>query len=58
MAKFIIKNEENINRQKVSEVVIADDNLCKALIEELFIEKVDYNEEEKDKIEEKYKDNL
>jgi hypothetical protein len=39
MVKFIIKNEESVNRTKVCSIVLSDDNLCLTFLEELFIEK-------------------
>jgi hypothetical protein len=39
LAKFIIKNEESVNRNKICEIVLSDDRLCRVFIEELFLEK-------------------
>ena len=37
MAKFIIQNEQQVNRSKVCDVIMSDDHICRAFLRELLL---------------------
>ena len=42
MIRFIIKNEQQVNKNKLTEIVMADDQICRIFLQELLLKNVVY----------------